>query len=385
MKKLAVCLMIFAMLLSAACGKQTQTPTEPTPPVTEAPTEAPTQPVTEPATQAPTEVPAEPATEPVTEPVTEAPTEMPTEPVAVEPEGAVSAVKLPAEVPEVEQVVDFLPLQGGASVLLAKSGSKGWLMTYDYTVSEVIHRLEVKVGADARLSLMDASTLYYYDGQKSWEVTVSGRMNLSAKAYDSLPGYKMGEHTLAAPEGGITLDGKPIAALQPSGRLSYALVRVLDDHRLLYYATNHNIPSLSHYGVYDHDIGEARAVTTMGQEVIGNWGERLLVGFWAENGWYKLAQIKLDDMSCTELSIDCDTPQQAVAYMELNREGTRLTTGRQEETGYVVRVYDVPECQLLYQWTLPDDGMWNWSLIGESSIAFWKKEAAGITVWSVEY
>ena len=387
MKNLFVWFLLAALVFTAACGKQPQNPvapTEPAPPATEMPTEAPTQPVTE----APTEAPTEPVTEAPTETPTEAPTEAPTEPVSeppaiVEPEGFVSVVKLPGDVHAI------LPLNEQVAVVLGEFDDGWQLMTYDYRTAVVLGKLSVEcyefAGAPALLEA-DPYVLLYQDGRYDWKVAVDDDWQMTREKTDvQALQRQMGAFTVETPESGITLDGKPISVLQPNDRVSYALVRVLNDHQLLYYATDRNILSLSHYGVYDHTTGETRAVTTMGQDVIGNWGESLLVGFWAENGWYKLAQIKLDDMSCTELSIDCDTPQQAVAYMELNREGTRLTTGRQEETGYVARVYDVPGCQLLYQWTLPDDGMWNWSLIGENNIAFWKKEAAGITVWTVEY
>ena len=163
------------------------------------------------------------------------------------------------------------------------------------------------------------------------------------------------------------------------------MVRVLNDHQLLYYATDRNILSLSHYGVYDHTTGETRAVTTMGQQVIGTWGENLLVGLWTENGWYNLGLIRLEDMRYTKLDVDSDTPKQAVSGIELNREGTRAVTLRSEAGGNTLQVFSIPEGELLYQWTAPSDEEWHFDLTSEHSIVFWKTQSGGMTLWTVEY
>ena len=83
--------------------------------------------------------------------------------------------------------------------------------------------------------------------------------------------------------------------------------------------------------------------------------------------------------------MDSDTPQQAVSGIELNREGTRVSTVRFEEGGNTVRVYALPEGELLYQWTMPTDAEWTCTLTSEHSILFQKKQSSSLTIWTVEY
>ena len=375
MKKFIVVLMMVTLLLSAACGKQPQNAVTPTAP-SEPPTQAPTQPVTEAPTQAPTE--------PATEPATEAPTEQVSEPPAiVEPEGFVSVVKLPGDVHAI------LPLNEQVSVVLGEFDDGWQLMTYNYRTAVVLGKLSVEcyeyAGAPALLET-DPYVLLYQDGRYDWKVAVDDDWQMTREKTDvQALQRQMGDFTVETPESGITLDGKPISVLQPNDRVSYALVRVLNDHQLLYYATDRNILSLSHYGIYDHTTGETRAVTTMGQQVIGTWGENLLVGLWAENGWYNLGLIRLEDMRYTKLDVDSDTPKQAVSGIELNREGTRALTVRWEEGSTRMAVYAIPEGDLLYAWTVPAEAEWHFGMASEQSIVFWKEQSGGMTVWTVEY
>ena len=375
MKKFVVFLMMVTLLLSAACGKQPQNPTVPTEP-------------SEPATEAPTQAPVEAPTQAPTEPAAEAPTEAPTEPVSeppaiVEPEGFVSVVKLPGDVHAI------LPLNEQVSVVLGEFDDGWQLMTYNYRTAVVMGKLSVEcyesAGAPALLET-DPYVLLYQDGRYDWKVAVDDDWQMTREKTDvQALQRQMGDFTVETPERGITLDGKPISVLQPNDRVSYALVRVLNDHQLLYYATDRNILSLSHYGVYDHTTGETRAVTTMGQQVIGTWGENLLVGLWAENGWYNLGLIRLEDMRYTKLDVDSDTPKQAVSGIELNREGTRAVTLRSEAGGNTLQVFSIPEGELLYQWTAPSDEAWHFDLTSEHSIVFWKTQSGGMTLWTVEY
>ena len=389
MKKVFVWFLLLALLFTAACGKQPQepvTPTEPAPPATEAPTEVPTQPVTE----APTQAPTEPATEALTEPATEAPTEPVTEPQKEpEPDGAVTVSVLQDAVPELEGVGRVLPLNGQVSAVLGELDDGWHLLTYDHRAAEVLDKLAVEChDAAGELALLetDPYVFLYQDGRCDWTVTVDGDWQLTREKTDfKVLQSQMGDFTVGTRNNGLTLDEKAIPALQANERISYALIRVLDDHRLLYYATDRSMPGLSHYGVYDHDTGETRAVTTMGQQVIGTWGENLLVGLWADDGWYKLGRIKLEDMSYTELPVDCDTPRQAVSGMELNREGTRILTVRREADGTRMVVYAIPEGDLLYQWTVPTDAEWDFRMVSGQELVFWKTEPDRVTFWTVEY
>lgn len=310
-------------------------------------------------------------------------------PAIVEPEGFVSVAKLPGDVPGLKAVSAIRPLNEWVAVLLGEFGD-GWrLMTYDYRTDAVLGMLSVEcyefAGAPALLDT-DPYVLIYQDGRYDWKVTVDGDWQMTREKTDiQTLQRQMGGFTVEASERGITLDGKAIPALQANDRMVYTFIRVLNDHQLLYYAADRSISSLSHYGVYDHTTGETRAVTTMGQQVIGTWGENMLVGLWAENGWYNLGLIRLEDMRYTKLDVDSDTPDQAVSGIELNREGTRALTVRREEGGDRMAVYAVPEGDLLYAWTVPSDAEWHFGMASEQNILFWKKQSGGMTVWNVEY
>ena len=380
MRKLFAIVLLFALVFTAACGKQDQTPPAPTEPAAEAPTQAPTEPATELPTEPPTAAPAEVPTQPVTEPATQAPVQ----PTVVEPAGAVSVVKLPADIPDVEQVLDFLPLQGGASVLLAKSGDKGWLMTYDYTSLEVIHQLEVNIGDDAQLSRMDASTLYYYDGQKSWEVTVSGRMNLSAKAYDIYNWLKMGDKQISGLNGSILVDGKVVLEAQP-GKDAYSLVGILDDHRLLYNAYSAATNLTGTFGVYDHTTGEEKLLTTIGQHVAGVWGDTLLIARQHAGGLYELGKYDLTDYNFTALNIGHEKIDRMVDRILCSNDGSQLMVTWEDEAGLHVQVFDLETQAELYAWTAPAGEDWQFRIADGNRLAVWQGNPDDLTVWDVEY
>jgi len=387
MKKFVVLLMMIALLLSAACGKQPQSPTVPT---------EPSEPVTQAPTQAPTEAVTEPVTEPATEPATEAPTEAPTEPVTepqpptiVEPEGFVSVSVLQDAAPELESVGRALPLTEQVTLVLGEFDGGWQLMTYDHRSSKVLDSLDVECyDAPQPLEVLetDPYALLYCDGRNYWKVTADSNWALSREKYDpALHLSVMGDLMVHNYEGSISVGRVTPSALQANDRMAYTFIRVLNDHQLLYYAVDRSITSLSHYGVYDHNTGETRAVTTMGQQVIGTWGESILVGYRAENGWYDLGVIALEDTGYTELDLGCETVDQAVSVIELNREGTRAVTLRPEAGGNTLRVFSIPDGELLYQWTAPADEEWHFDLTSEHSIVFWKAQSGGMTLWTVEY
>jgi len=304
-------------------------------------------------------------------------------PAIVEPEGFVSVVKLPGDVHAI------LPLNEQVAVVLGEFDDGWQLMTYDYRTAVVLGKLSVEcyefAGAPALLEA-DPYVLLYQDGRYDWKVAVDDDWQMTREKTDiQTLQRQMGDFTVETSESGITLDGKAIPALQANDRLSYALARVLNDHQLLYYANDRSMQNLSHYGVYDHTTGKTRAVTTMGQQVIGTWGENLLTGLWAENGWYNLGLIRLEDMGYTKLDVGGDTPKQAVSGIELHREGTRALTVRWEEGGTRMAVYAIPEGELLYTWTVPAEEDWHFGMASEQNSVFWKEQSDGVTVWTVEY
>ena len=387
MKRFLTFMMALALVLCAACGKQTETPITPNqPPVQEQPApetpEVPASPEQPPVQEQPApETPEAPVT-PETPQISETP-ETPELPVVVEPEGFVSVTKLPKGIPGVEQVLQFIPLQGGASVLLAKGGDKGWIVTYDYMVAEVLDQMEVAVGDQAQMALMDAGTLYYYDGQKEWEILIGGRMGLSSREYDINRRLMMGDKQISGGNGSILVDGVAVLEAQP-GKDSYMLVGILGDHRLLYNA--YSADNLyGTYGIYDHATGEKKLLTTLGQYMVGAWGDTLLIARKYAGGLYELGKFDLTDYSFTALNIGHEKIDQRVEHIWCSNDGTQMLVTWEDDAGLHVQIFDLESQEERYAWTAPAGEGWNFQIADGSNLAVWQGSPEDLTLWNVNY
>ena len=305
-------------------------------------------------------------------------------PVVVEPEGFVSVTKLPEGIPGVEQVLQFIPLQGGASVLLAKGGEKGWIVTYDYMVAEVLDQMEVAVGDQAQMALMDAGTLYYYDGQKEWEILIGGRMGLSSREYDINRRLMMGDKQISGVNGSILVDGAVVLEAQP-GKDAYVLVGILDDHRLLYNAYGAATNLSGTYGIYDHATGEKKLLTTLGQQVVGAWGDTLLIARQHAGGLYELGKFDLTDYSFTALNIGHEKIDQRVEHIWCSNDGTQMLVTWEDDAGLHVQIFDLESQEERYAWTAPAGEGWNFRIADGSNLAVWQGRPEDLTVWNVNY
>ena len=396
MKKFAVFLMMFALLLSAACGKQPQipdVPTEPAPPVTQA------------STAAPTQAPAQPPTEPVTQPATEAPTQAPTEaptesvtqpPTVAEPEGFVSGSILQEAVPGLLKAADLVPLEGDIVALHGYEESGVSILIYDQANGTVLSRMAVESydGTNELKPLADG--LHHYDGRFYWKITVGENWQLTREKTDANAlYYQMGGHTVSVKDGSILLDGEIVPALQQNDRAAYSFHRVLSDHQLLCYVTDRSIPSMSYFAVYDHAAGEIRAVTTMKQRVIGNWGDLLLVGYNGSNGWYDFGTVSLKDYTYTPLEIGHETEETGVSirqyapydpgYIQGSAENAHLMLMWDKDDTRTVQIVDMESSSELYRWECPRDARYQFLLTGDNSLFVRKELDDNSILWKVEY
>ena len=391
MKKFVVLLMMAALLLSAACGKQPQSPTvptEPSEPATQAPTQAPTEAVTEPVTEPPTEPATEPATEAPTEPITE-----PQPPTIVEPEGFVSVSVLQEAAPELLKAADLVPLEGDIVALHGFEESGVSILIYDQANGTVLSRLEVESydGTNTLESWEDG--LLHYDGQYYWKITVEENWQLTREKVDVRTlYYQMGSHTVSEKDGSILLDGKAVPALQQNDRAAYSFVRVLNDRQLLCYVTDRSISSLSHYSVYDHNTGEIRAVTTMGQRVIGNWGDLLLVGYNGSNGRYDFGTVSLKDYTYTPLEIGHETEETGISsdhyepnYIQCSTETSQLMLVWDKDGTRTVQIVDMETGSELYRWECPHEDRYQFYLADNNSLIVRREMESDSILWTVEY
>ena len=380
MKKFIVVLMMVTLLLSAACGKQPQNAVTPTAP-SEPPTQAPTQPVTE----APTQAPTEPATEPATEAPTEAPTEPTSEPLLPEvygPEGFTLQTRLRFSGADAEAVLGVAPMDGDQLALLVQDGQKAWLMLYDCGTCEVTAKQQVELNGDAVLVRMDKESFYFADGQRGWEVAADGSFSMTEYRLEDR--LHMGDRQVSAINGSLYIDGQPVLEATP-GSSEYLLVAVLDDHRLLYNAYGAATNLQGTYGVYDHTTGEKTLLTTLGQYVVGVWGDTLLITRQTAGGMYELGKYDLTDYSFMALSIGHETVDRRVESVLCNDAGTRLMVTWADDSGTTVQIFDLEIQVELYRWTAPVGQACSYFPVGDDVLLVWTEDRNAPYLWKVEY
>ena len=376
MKKYTAFLMILALLLACGCNKKpVDTPVQDEPPVQEQP-QTPEPPEPEPQPQEPQtpqtpetpETPAEPETT-VQPEVSQVP-ETPAEPEVQAPANAVAQVSLPEAIPDAGGVDCIVPLEGSIVALRSfDSDGRPELVIYDLENNAVLSRESVP-GHDGtnELILMDTDpyALRYYDGQDEWEITLDETWQQSREEFDlALYLSVMGGLMVHQKSDGSISVGRVVPpGLQANDRMGYHLVRILNDHQLLYQAVDKTVSNLSHYGVYDSETGETRAVTTIGQVVLGSWGDVLLIGR-TDNGWrYDFGWVALTDYTYTPLKIGHETadtgingdyysytdhiqcdPESRRLLLVGDKDGTRTAEVVSLETGEVLYTIERPTAE----------------------------------------
>lgn len=413
MKKYTVLWMILALLLACGCNKKpVDTPVQDDPPVQqEQQTPVQPQPVTPPEqnlpeTPAVPETPETPAAPDVPEqtvppvepqpPVPEAP--VPETPAVEEPEGAIAQVRLP-EVLEGSAGMDcILPLEGSIAALRSfGSDGKVEILVYDLENNAVLSRLSVDShDGTNELILMDTDpyALRYYDGQDYWEITLGDAWQQNCEEYDpALHLSVMGDLMINNYDGSISVGRVVPPALQANDRTAYQFVRVLNDHQLLYYAADKSISTLSHYGVYDSDTGETRAVTTMGQDVLGSWGDILLIAR-NDNGWrYDFGWVALDDYTYTPLEIGHETAETGIHadyygstdYIQCDPERSVLLLVGDKDGIRTAEVVSLETGEVLYTIERPTEECWQFYLAQDNRLLVRKGETDESALWLVEY
>lgn len=314
---------------------------------------------------------------------------MPEVPEIVEPEGAVASVILPGDIHGIDGFGEIVPLAGNISALLAIDDGQRQMVIYDMAEAAVLSRLDMPdYGSDGarQLSLLDSDpwTLLYFDGRSHWVVTAAADWQLKAEEYDILQqSAKMGDHTVGQTKEGITVDNAVPAALKNSKTAVYSVLRVLDDHRLLYQCTGSSAMD-SYTGVYDHDTQAVHPVTTASQRVLAIWGDSLIL---VRGGGpvYLEGRIDLTDYSYTPLEIRHATGDVLLDSVLCNREGTRLMASSIDGGGTHVQVFDLENWVELYSWTTPDQSGWCFYLVDEDGLLVQQVGEGGSAYWKVEY
>lgn len=369
MKHLCAMLLAAGLLLCAACQKEPQ-PAEP--PQTSAPQEAPALPETpdtpetpeEPVTPGPADAPESPG----------APGGLEQEPAApqeafVLPENA-AALPTPGEVLEGFSTLGCLtPLTDRVMALMGYGPEGAALLLYDYVDGAVLSQQEMPSHDGTQLlSVLEREPwrLYYYDGQRQWQVALDPQWQAAVEAYDPATELSaLGDQMIAQEDNSIAVGRTVPPALQGDANTRYQAVRVIDDHRLLYQRVGGKTGTAD-FGVYDHDTGEGRLVTTLGQSVIGVWGESLLIGRPAgEERWYGLALMQLSDMDYTPLTLGHESAEEAVRVVQMDDAGTRLLVQADSGTGETAQLFSLPEGTLLVQWEAAEPDAWELYLTGD--------------------
>lgn len=401
MKKYTVFMLILALTLTCACSKKpVDTPVQDEPPVQEQPQTPPADQVPPPEVPQVSVVPETPEISETPEvPVTpEVPEEL-QQPVPMEPDGTVSKVQLPAAIEGSAGVDCILPLEGSI-IALRSFGSDGRpeLVIYDLENNTVLSRESIP-GHDGtnELILMDTDpyALRYYDGRDYWEITLDESWQQSREEFDlALYLSVMGDLMVHQNSDGSIAIGRVVpSGLQANERMGYQFVRVLNDHQLLYQAVDKTVSSQSHYGVYDSETGETRAVTTMGQTVLGTWGDVLLIGRTAKGGLYEFATVSLEDFTYTPLEIGHETAETAIngalfreaEYIQCDPESRRLLLIGDKDGTRTAEVVSLETGAVLYTIERPTEEYWRFYLAQGNRLLVRKGESDDSTLWLVEH
>lgn len=405
MKKYTAFLMILALLLACGCNKKpVDTPVQDAPPVQEQP-QTPEPPEPEPQPQEPQtsqtpetpETPAEPET--TVQPEVPQVPETPVEPEVQAPANAVAQVSLPEAIPDAGGVDCIVPLEGSIVALRSfDSDGRPELVIYDLANNAVLSRESVP-GHDGtnELILMDTDpyALRYYDGQDYWEITLDETWQQSREEFDlALYLSVMGGLMVHQKSDGSISVGRVVPpGLQANDRMGYHLVRILNDHQLLYQAVDKTVSNLSHYGVYDSKTGETRAVTTMGQVVLGSWGDVLLIGR-TDNGWrYDFGWVKLADYTYTPLKIGHETADTGINgdyysytdHIQCDPESRSLLLVGDKDGTRTAEVVSLETGEVLYTIERPTEEYWRFYLAQDNRLLVRKGESDESVLWLVEH
>lgn len=405
MKKYTAFLMILALLLACGCNKKpVEPPMQDEPPVQEQP-QTPEPPEPEPQPQAPQtpqtpetpETPAEPET--TVQPEVPQVPETPVEPEVQAPANAVAQVSLPEAIPDAGGVDCIVPLEGSIVALRSfDSDGKVEILVYDLENNAVLSRLEVDShDGTNELILMDTDpyALRYYDGQDYWEITLDETWQQSREEFDlALYLSVMGGLMVHQKSDGSISVGRVVPpGLQANDRMGYQLVRILNDHQLLYQAVDKTVSNLSHYGVYDSETGETRAVTTMGQVVLGSWGDVLLIGR-TDNGWrYDLGWVALTDYTYTPLKIGHETADAGINgdyysytdHIQCDPESRSLLLVGDKDGTRTAEVVSLETGEVLYTIERPTEEYWRFYLAQGNRLLVRMGETDESALWLVEY
>jgi hypothetical protein len=168
---------------------------------------------------------------------------------------------------------------------------------------------------------------------------------------------------------------------------------VLNDHQLLYHAADKSISNLSHYGVYDSETGENRAVTTIGQVVLGSWGDVLLIGR-TDNGWrYDFGWVTLNDYTYTPLEIGHETADAGINadyygntdYIQCDPESRRLLLVGDKDGTRTAEVVSLETGDVLYTIERPTEEYWRFYLTQDNRLLVRMGEIDESSLWLVEY
>lgn len=383
MKQICAVLLIACLLLCAACQKApdpAETPQSPT--VSDVP-----------------DVPEEPGTP--EEPEQPEQPDVPEAPDASdEPEAGPAAPSVPdglpadaVALPDPETAIDgfadlgcFTPLTDRVMALMGYDPEGAALLLYDYVSGTVLSRQEVSShDGSHQLSVLcrDPWQLYYYDGQRHWLAALNAQWEATAEAYDPAQELFVLDGLTITQEGSsIAIGGTVPEALHGENDAVFQAVRVLDDHRLLYQLVSGKT-GVTDYGVYDHATGEGRLVTTLGQSVVGVWGEVLLIGRPTDDGlWYDLALMQLTDMTYTPLTLGHESEAGAVEVMQTDDAGTRLLVRTVSGTETAAQLFSLPEGDLLFQWETIGPDEWELYLTGDCLL--FRRQGTS-EMWQLQY
>lgn len=383
MKQICAVLLIACLLLCAACQKApdpAETPQSPT--VSDVP-----------------DVPEEPGTP--EEPEQPEQPDVPEAPDASdEPEAGPAAPSVPdglpadaVALPDPETAIDgfadlgcFTPLTDRVMALMGYDPEGAALLLYDYVSGTVLSRQEVSShDGSHRLSVLcrDPWQLYYYDGQRHWLASLNAQWEATVEAYDPAQELFVLDGLTITQEGSsIAIGGTVPEALHGEDGAAFQAVRVLGDHRLLYQLVSGKT-GVTDYGVYDHATGEGRLVTTLGQSVVGVWGEVLLIGRPTDDGlWYDLALMQLTDMTYTPLTLGHESEAGAVEVMQTDDAGTRLLVRTVSGTETAAQLFSLPEGDLLFQWETIGPDEWELYLTGDCLL--FRRQGTS-EMWQLQY
>ena len=397
MKKYTVFLMVLALLLACGCNKKpVDTPVQDEPPVQEQP-QTPVQPAPVPQPEVP-QTPLVPETpEPPAVPEMPQTPEVPAEPEVEEPANAVVQVRLSEAFENSSGVDGVVPLEGGITALRSVgSDSKPELLIYDLENNAVLSRQELPEHDGTHeliLTGTDPYVLQYYDGRDFWRITLDESWQQTREEYDpALHLSVMGDLMISNYDGSISIGRVVPPALQANDRMAYQFVRTLNDHQILYYAADRSVSTLSHYGVYDSETGETRAVTTMGQTVVGTWGDILLVARNDNGWWYDFGWVALPDYTYTPLKIGRETVENGINadhygadFLQCAPEHRVLLLVGDKDNVRTAEVVDVESGQELYHWESPTEEEFRFSLAADGSLVVYKGKNEDTRLWKVEY